>query len=135
MGLRLTPMKYKIGDEVILKVDVSHTDVPYYEAFKVQVIGCGNGGDWRQYLCYVPGYLTLPRSFKLTRLHRKHYMFEDKFINEEGTFITEDDPIYDWIPTPLGSVCVNCELFVKWAEPNKGEIFYVCHDCKENPYR
>lgn len=127
-------MKYRIGDEIVLKVNFGPSeDKPRYERRKVLIIGAGVDVEDDQYLCYVPHYLSMPHLFKLNRAHQRYYLFEGKFLGEQGCFITEDDEIYDHIPAPDGAKCGRCKSFVRWAEYDD-EGNFTCRRCRINPY-
>ena len=123
--------KFKIGDEVVVKVNVGTTTDPWLQTLKVQIIGFGNGANNDQTLCYVPQYENLKTSFSLNRLHQRHYDFHNKFLGEFGTFVNESDVIKH-IPSPEGAVCVRCNDFVMLAEQADD---FLCRPCKENPWR
>lgn len=122
---------FKMGDELVVNIDIGTTDQPYVQTLKVQIIGFGNGTNGDEFLCYVPCYEHTSKSFKLTRLHQKHYDFDDKFLNEMGTFV-KTHQVMKHVPAPDGAMCYRCGDFVMWAEQIEN---FLCRDCKENPYR
>jgi hypothetical protein len=127
-------MDYRIGDEVVLKINFGTEENPRYDRRKVQVIGLPDETGDGQYLCYVPNYLSVPQSFKVRRVHQEWYGFDDKFLDEQGTFITDACKIYAYHPAPEGECCDNCKRFIRWAERDWSETF-VCRRCTQNPYR
>ena len=127
-------MRYRIGDEVVLKVNLGSEEKPRWDRRKVQVIGLPDETGDGQYICYVPAWLNMPHTFKLNRRHQDWYDFHDKFLGDQGCFITDKTEIYAHHPTPDGENCDNCGTFVRWAEADEwGE--FTCRRCRENPYR
>lgn len=129
--------RYQVGDEVVLKIrdTFGYSDVTYRGA-KVQVIGCdmSDSSDFTQYLCYVPPYENVPKTFKINRTHVRHLGVHPKFFDEQGCFITVLTDIYQHIPTKPGVNCDRCDEFCEGAE-RIGEQPYYCRACRENPYR
>jgi len=129
-------MRYDRGDEVILKVEDSfgHTDTTYREV-KVMVIGYSTDteGSDLEYLCYVPPYSVISSSFTLREWHAKRFGIDQKFIGDQGCYITNRTPIAKKLPATPGEKCRRCREFTAYALPVNGG--YFCRACKENPYR
>ncbi len=130
-------MKYLIGDEVVLKISdtFGYNDTTYRSA-KVQVIGydMSDSSSYVQYLCYVPPYENVPKTFIINRTHIKLLEVDPKFLGDIGCFITAFTETYKHIPTKEGVSCDRCNEFCEGAQlPEEGP--YHCRACRENPYR
>ena len=126
--------QYKIGDEVVCKLNVGPSNDPWYQEFKLQIIGFTAGEDEYdsdELLCYVPHYISIPWAFKLNTTHQRVYSFPDKFIGEEGVLIDDCD-VRNHIPGIPGATCDICYIHVQYAMTSYGT--FVCHGCRENPY-
>lgn len=130
-------MMYRIGDEVVLKIQdtFGYTDTTYRSA-KVQVIGydTDDSSTYTQYLCYVPPYETVPKSFVINRTHIKLLNVDPKFLGDTGCFITMFTETYKHIPAKDGALCARCDEFCEGAQHTDDEP-YFCRACRENPYR
>lgn len=127
-------MRFGVGDEVVLKVNVGSDDRPRWERRKVQVIGLPTRTRDGQYICYVPQWLMIRNTFVLNVAHQSYYDFPDKFLGEQGYFITEHSQYHSIERAPEGSCCAKCGTFVRWAQPDETGTFR-CRQCRENPYR
>jgi hypothetical protein len=133
-------MRYKRGDEIVLKVEdnFGYRD-KVYSRVKVMIIGFDTDcdGDDAMYLCYVPCYETLPygfNSFTIDHYHAKYFDLEDKFLGDNGCFITAKTPIFKHVPVTPGEWCDRCNEFFNHAEASDKKS-YRCRACKENPWR
>ncbi len=130
-------MRYRVGDEVVLKIEdtFGYGDVVYRRA-KVQVIGYDmeDSSDYLQFLCYVPPWENVPKTFTINGTHLRHLDMHPKFLGDKGCFITGQTPIYDHIRTKPGLNCERCDEFCEGAQVAKGQT-YRCRACRENPYR
>jgi hypothetical protein len=132
-------MKYSKWDEVVLKVaDSFGYKVKVTTPLKVMIIGyeVDCEGDDAQYLCYVPSYERIPfgfQTFQISQRHVRHFEIEPKFIGDVGCFITAKMPIYKHIRTTPGEKCNKCG---DWHDNAvKLNDVFICHSCKNNPYR
>jgi hypothetical protein len=80
-------------------------------------------------ICYVPEYVILEKSFKLTSFHKKQYSFLDKFTGEYAVKLSETD-VKEHVPMMHGACCLKCQTFVQLAP----ELF-TCYDCRIDPWR
>jgi formylmethanofuran dehydrogenase subunit E len=130
-------MRYKIGDELVLKVEdtFGHND-RIYRRVKVQVIGYNtdNDSDETEYLVYVPPYEFLKNTFKLTDRHARWYNVDAKFIDDDVAFINARHPIYQHLPAPEGERCDHCNEFFEGAVRD-ADGAYMCRACKFDPWR
>lgn len=129
-------MRYKRGDELILKVNdnFGYSDVTT-RAVKVQVIGFNidyEGPD-AEYLVYVPSYSYYKDTFVLSRQHAVWYGVEEKFIGDDVAFISARHPIFKLIPAIDGERCDRCDDFYEGA--TRTDDAYTCRSCRENPWR
>lgn len=124
-----------IGDELKIRINEGSDDSPYYVEATVQIIGIGNGDSQDDsVLCYVPDHYSIKRSFKLGRLHQKHYSFSDKFLSEWGMFVHAYSEVTKHLPQIRGETCDNCGEFFEYAEKCDDAVF-TCYQCKQNPFR
>lgn len=124
-------MSYRIGDEIICKLNEGTLDHPIGVEFKLQIIGFGNGNDGDVLFCYVPSAFVVKNSFLLSERHKRHYGFDRKFIGEYGAFVGKHEVITH-IPCLDGQTCCLCGEFV-WMASDK--IQFTCRHCVENPLR
>ena len=121
---------YRIGDELVCSFNMGDETSPWIQKFKVQVLGFDD--DEEQALCYVPQYMTIKNSFKITGYHQKICRFHSKFLNEQGVWIRERQ-IDQHLPSLPGETCSRCGLHVQYAETD--DVAYTCRACRENPWR
>lgn len=132
-------MKYRLGDEVVLKVEDSFGyTVKTFSPLKVMVLGCDVDVESSnaQYLCYVPVYERIPvgfGTFKIDRLHARHFRVDAKYVGQIGCFITAKYAIYKHIQAVQGEKCDHCRDFFEGATRVDGA--YRCRACRENPWR
>lgn len=130
-------MRYKIGDELILKVEdnFGYRDTTYRRV-KVQVIGqnTDNDGDEAEYLVYVPSYEHLKDTWKLSDRHARWYGVNKKFIGDSVTFIKTQHPIFQHLPAPWGENCDHCHVFSEGSQRAEDGI-YMCRACRLDPWR
>lgn len=129
-------MRYRIGDELVLKVDSSfgYRDKAY-RSVKVQIIGFNvdNDSDEAEYLVYVPPYETLSDTWVLTDRHANWYGADHKFIGDDVAFIKARHPIFKHMPAPEGERCDHCREFFEGAVKVDGS--YRCRACRLDPWR
>ncbi len=129
-------MRYRKGDEVILKIEdtFGYSDRTY-RSLKVQIIGYNvDSSEYEpEYIVYVPPYEYLSHSFILDHRHVKHFNIDPKFMGDSVAFIAARHPIYNHYPCVPGERCDKCKEFVEGVE-RVGSKF-TCQSCKLNPYR
>ena len=130
-------MRYKVGDELVLKVDSSfgYRDKTFRRV-KVQVIGhnTDNDSDQAEYLVYVPPYEHLSGTWQLTPRHASYYEVDPKFIGDDVAFIKARHPIYKHVPAPVGERCDHCNEFFEGAV-RADDGSYMCRACRLDPWR
>lgn len=128
-------MKYRRGDEVVLKIEQSfgYRDQVFASA-KILVIGYNNDceGDDAEYLCYVPPYESVPYSFVIQGRHLRRYGALEKYFNDTACVITNKTPIFTHVQAMKGATCTRCKEFIAHAENQED---YRCRACRDNPYR
>lgn len=129
-------MRYHQGDEVVLKVedDFGYTDKTYRCA-KVTVLSfdADVDADDAQYICYVPSYESVPKSFTIRRMHVDWYELDGKYLGENACFITSKTPIYRHLPATPGACCERCKEFFEGASSFDSK--FRCTSCTTNPWR
>jgi hypothetical protein len=125
-------MSYKIGDEVICRLNENDYSQIHLNEVKLQIIAFGCGYENDLMLCYVAPYTTVRSSFKLTSYHLSYYEFNPKFLNEQGTFVRFREVIKH-MPAITGELCQKCLNFIPWASWNSEDVQW-CRSCKQNPY-
>lgn len=130
-------MRYRKGDELVLKVDASfgYSDKTY-RPVKVLIIGhnVDSENDEAEYLVYVPPYEHLSGTWTLLDKHASWYGADRKYIGDSVTFIRARHPIYKHLPGKVGSNCDRCKEFIEGAERDQSGAF-KCSACRFNPYR
>jgi hypothetical protein len=130
-------MRYKKGDELVLKVDASfgYRD-KVFRRVKVQVIGYNVDGDGpeAEYLVYVPPYESLNDTWVLTDRHASWYGADPKFIGDNVAFIVARHPIFKHIPAAVGERCDHCKDFFEGATRDEAGK-YMCRACRLDPWR
>ena len=129
-------MKYRVGDELILKViqDFGYSDKTYRHV-KVQIISDIDPSAFvPEYLVYVPSYESLEDSFVMQQHHVTRYGVDRKFIGDQIAFISANHPIYMHMPTAMGEKCERCREFFSGACASEGAKF-KCQACTRDPWR
>ena len=128
-------MRYRIGDELILKVADDHHGATY-RSEKVRIIGFNAECEDQsaEYLVYVPPYSHIKDSFTLSAADARWYNVDTRFIGDDVAFIRARHPLYKHIPAPQGETCGRCGEFFEWAERTE-EGPFMCRACKFDPYR
>jgi len=122
-----------LGDELVIDIDNGSEGHPRREEQKIQVIGIDDSGPTPSVLCYVPAYSCIKRTFKINKKHALFFNLPQKFLGEEGMFITSDDIVLSVKHAPEGELCDNCGTFIQYAKRGEGPV--VCRLCLQNPYR
>jgi hypothetical protein len=126
--------KLKPGDRVDCRIKsyaiVSPYDPDYDEVKTFEIVSKDKTG----YHLYIPGYLFLKNTVEADSYLCRKLQIHHKFLGEQILYVKEGMILK--VNTILdGCVCIQCQDFYYWAEPNQWDSTFICWSCRKNPYR
>jgi hypothetical protein len=123
----------KVGDTISCRVKTATIVSPYknYDEIKSFLIVAV---DENGYYLFVPCYYLLKNSFIADKYKIKSLGIENKFLNEEITYI-QDNMVASIDSIRSGISCKICREHFPYAEANQEDGTMICFSCHQNPYR
>lgn len=124
--------EYKIGDELVIKLyeNFGYKDVKD-RYVKVQIIATSDEYGYKQFLCYVPHYITMKETRKASAAHNSKFKFDPIYSEEQTIIVTPFTIIHKHIPCRVGAKCQRCKQFVDYADNSQP---FTCKSCRDNPW-
>lgn len=123
--------KLKPGDKVCCRIK-SGKIVQAYAEFDEEKDFEIVAFDSKGYFIYLPEYLNLYSTAKVTIQNSKALSINNKFIGCSIAYIT--DTMIVKVQSFLdGCACIKCKEFYKYAEPNQSDGTLICFNCREYP--
>lgn len=127
-------VKAKIGDQLTIKTFPTKNDTRYAKLTQITVIGRDPASN--DIICYVPWHESLDGLFELRTYHVNAYNVKEKFIGQNGIWVTKRTIITKLVAGIEGENCSHCKNFFIYAQANSDDgLTFTCRDCKFDPYR